>query len=116
MRNDSDTLEVALIQNMIRTIRTHLKVRPQLVCYFYDDKNEPYYVLLIAITPFRDGYTIYRLDENISLKLNGNLLEIEQFKAQFLALKNGKRVLNWIRNIKTAYIKMKTEYYMEEFL
>ena len=113
MQNDFDLLEISLFQSLIRTIITNFKDYPQLVCYFYDDKNKPYYVLLIEITPCSDSYAIFRLDENVTFKLNGHLLEIEQFTSEILNLKHGTGLLNWMRNLRTAYIKMKTEYYQE---
>ena len=112
MQPDSDTLEIALFQNMIRTA-PELEDYPQLVCYFNDDKNQPFYVILTPINPFMDNFSIFRLDDNVTWKMNGNLLEIEQFTPEILSLKYGKRVLNWVRNISNAYIKMKSEYYQE---
>ena len=112
MRSDSDTLEIALYQNMIRTA-TEFEDYPQLVSYFNDDKHQPFYVILTPINPFMDNFSIFRLDDNVTWKMNGNLLEIEQFTSEILSLKYGKRVLNWVRNISTAYINMKTEYYQE---
>lgn len=116
MNNDSDLLEIAMIQNMIRTIITSFEDRPQLVCYFYDDKNEPYYVLLIAISPFGECYSIFRPDNDITFKMRGNLLEIEEDTTEILALNHGKRVLRWLLNIRTAYLKVKIDYYLKEFL
>lgn len=116
MQKDGDLLEVSMVQNMIRTSITSFEDRPQLVCYFYDDENEPYYVLLIAISPFSEYYTIYQLDEASTFKLRGNLLEIEEDTAEILALKHEKRVLQWLLNIRTAYLKVKIDYYLKEFL
>lgn len=113
MQTDSDLLEIALIQNLIRTIITNLKDCPQLVSYFTDDNDQPYYALLIAITPFEDYYSIFRLDDDITFKGRGNLLDLEHNTTDILSLKYGKRVLNGIRNIKIAYSKIKAEYYQE---
>tara|TARA_R110001592_G_scaffold88299_8_gene260053 strand:+ start:297 stop:638 length:342 start_codon:yes stop_codon:yes gene_type:complete len=113
MQNDSDILEVALIQNMIRTIITNLKDCPQLVYYFNDENDQPYYVLLIAIAPFGDYYSIFRLDNDITFKVRGNLLDLEHNATEILSLEYGKRVLNWVRNIKIAYSKIKAEYYQD---
>lgn len=110
MKDDSDLLEIALIKNIIRTT-TKLNDQQQLCCYFNDKRGNPYYALLL--TPFCERYIFYRLDKNLTLKLHGNLSEINQFPDQFFSLINGKQVFQKMLNIKKAYIQIKTEYYQD---
>ena len=115
MQHDSDSLEVALFQNLVRTaIKNSPREDQQICCYFYHPENHtPEYALLC--TPFRDGFSIYGLQEH-QITLNGNFMAIEDSADMLCILRHGRLLIPWLVNLRTAYIKVKTDYYLKEFL
>lgn len=115
MQHDSDSLEVALFQNLVRTaIKNNPHEHQQICYYFYHPKNhKPEYAILC--TPFRDGFTICGLQQQ-KITLNGNLMALEESTDMLCVLRHGRLLIRFLVNIRTAYIRVKTDYFLKEFL